>query len=90
MLFYIKKANKQLKMSKIKDPNNILEYLMKDSRTPISVIARKLGMPTSTVYDHYKKLRERFWFTVVKIDDTDTLSTELVHKTLLSRQTPKP
>jgi len=44
----------------------ILAHLREDSRMPILEIARKIGMPKSTVYDHYRKLRERFWFTVVE------------------------
>jgi DNA-binding transcriptional ArsR family regulator len=44
----------------------ILAHLRQDSRTPILEIARRIGIPKSTVYDHYRKLRERFWFTVVE------------------------
>ena len=44
----------------------ILSHLREDSRMPILEIARKIGIPKSTVYDHYRKLRERFWFTVVE------------------------
>jgi len=43
----------------------VLSHLREDSRMPILEIARRIGIPKSTVYDHYRKLRERFWFTVV-------------------------
>ena len=44
----------------------IVEHLRADSRMSILEISRKIGIPKSTVYDYYKKLRERFWFTVVE------------------------
>jgi len=60
-------ANEDLAKLKLKNRIPlILAHLRQDSRMPILEIARKIGVPKSTVYDHYRKLRERYWFTVVE------------------------
>jgi AcrR family transcriptional regulator len=47
----------------------IVELLKQDSRTSILEMSRQIGVPKSTVYDYYRKLRERYWFTVVERAD---------------------
>ena len=44
----------------------IVELLKQNSRISILEMSRQIGVPKSTVYDHYKKLREKYWFTVVE------------------------
>jgi len=46
----------------------IVDLLSKDSRVQLTEISRELGIPTSTVFDYMKEIRQGYEFTVAKKD----------------------
>ena len=44
----------------------IVELLAKDSRVQLTEISRSLGIPTSTVFDYMKEIKQEYDFTLTK------------------------
>ena len=48
--------------------DRILACLREDARMSLAEISRRTKIPTSTVYDALRVIRDRFWFTAVFLD----------------------